>query len=400
MGKRFFYFLLTFLLSFQLVGQSLPQSTPTQEGFDARRLARVDDVIERAVELGQIPGAVLLVARHNKVVYRKAYGYKSLVPEKEKMTVNTVFDLASLTKPMATATAVMMLVDRGQLRLLDRVSDIIPGYQNWQDDSTKEVKYIRIIHLLTHTSGLPPYAPVKELEKKYGAPAPDSLLAYISHVKRHHAPGTYFKYSCLNFITLQRIVEKITGKSLKEFTQKNIFGPLGMTHTTYQPSRRMAAACAPTEVQDNGLPLMCQVHDPLARIMMGGISGNAGLFSTADDMAIFAAMMLNGGVYNGHRILSPAAVRVMTRLPKGLEKFGRGLGWDLDSPYASNQGDLFSEKTYGHTGFTGTSMIIDPQNQVVVILLTNRVHPKAAHGVDVVRLRSFVANAVAGALIK
>lgn len=314
------------------------------------------------------------------------------------MTIETEFDLASLTKPIATATSAMILLDRGKLRLLDRVSDFIPDYEPWKDDSTHKTRPIRIIHLLTHTSGLPPYAPVKELEKKYGAPQPDSLIRYISHVKRHHAPGTYFKYSCLNFITLQRVIETISGQSLQDFSHRNIFKPLGMNHTTYKPGKNIIGNCAATEMQPDGHVLLGQVHDPLARIMMGCVSGNAGLFSNVDDMAIFSAMMLNKGMYHGVRILSPAAVETMTRIPRGFEKFGRGLGWDLDSDYSSNQGDLFSDQTYGHTGYTGTSMIIDPQKEVVVILLANRVHPHDKG--SVVRLRSYVANVVAGSIIK
>jgi len=377
--------------------QQKQTSAAEQEGFDLQRLSRVDRVIERAIDKGDIPGAVLLVTRRNHVVYRKAYGYKSLIPQKTPMETNTLFDLASLTKPIATATSAMILIDRGQLRLMDRVSDFFPDFINWQDSSGHE-KAIRVIHLMTHTSGLPPYAPVKELQKKYGSPQPDSLLAYIARVPRHHAPGTYFKYSCLNFITLQRIIEKITGQSLKDFAAENIFRPLHMKHTTYLPSKALAGNCAPTQVQEDGQPLLCRVHDPLARIMMGGVSGNAGLFSNADDMAVFAAMMLNGGSYRGKRILSPAAVRTMTSVPKELQRFGRALGWDLNSAYSSNQGDLFSAATYGHTGYTGTSLVVDPQSKTVVILLTNRVHPyDKGH---VVRLRSLVANTVAGSIIK
>ncbi len=400
MKKALVLFLLTLVFACQLFGQSLPFATPQEEGFNPQALQRVDNVINRAIEQKDIPGAVLLIARHNRIVYRKAYGYKSLIPKKEKMTLETIFDLASITKPMATATSVMILIDRGELRLLDRVRDFFPAFKDWQEDSTKESEPIRLIHLLTHTSGLPPYAPVKELRQKYGSPAPDSLLAYIARMPRHHAPGTYFKYSCLNFITLQKIVEKVTGLSLKEFSEANIFRPLGMKHTFYQPDEKERSLCAPTELMESGELLKGRVHDPLARVMMGCVSGNAGLFSTADDMAIFSAMMLNGGLYNGHRILSPAAVKVMTRVPQELKEFGRGLGWDLDSPYSSNQGDLFSSLTYGHTGFTGTSMIIDPETQTVVILLTNRVHPKVTHGMGVIRLRSLVANVVAAAIIK
>ena len=380
-----------------LSAQSLPLAAPQSLGFDARRLGRVDEVINNAVKDKDIPGAVLLISRHHKIVWHKAYGLKEIVPEKKKMEVNTVFDLASLTKPIATATSVMILLDRGQLRLLDKVSFYFPEFRPWTDDSTKAKKDIRLIHLLTHTSGLPPYAPVEKLKEKFGSPAPDSLLKYIATVKRHHAPGTFFKYSCLNFITLQRIVEKISGQSLKDFSAENIFEPLGMKHTSFQPQVAMCLACAPTELLENGELLLGKVHDPLARVMMGCVSGNAGLFSTAQDMAVFASMMLNKGVYKEKRILSRAAVETMTGIPAGFEQFGRGLGWDLNSDYSSNQGDLFSPKTYGHTGYTGTSMIIDPQTESVVILLTNRVHPN--DGGHVVRLRSLVANVVAGALM-
>ncbi len=391
-------FIIIILYSVTLFAQLLPQAAPETQGLDPQRLQQVDTVINTAVASHDIPGAVLLVSRNDYVVYRKAYGYRELIPVKKKMTVKTVFDLASLTKPIATATSAMILVDRGQLRLLDKVKDFFPDFIPWVDDSTHAKTDIRIIHLMTHTSGLPPYAPVETLKKEYGAPNPDSLLAYIARAPRHHAPGAYFKYSCLNFITLQRIIEKVSGQSLKAFSQENIFKPLHMQKTQMQPQGALAQSCAATQLQPDGKPLIGVVHDPLARVMMGCVSGNAGLFSNADDMALFGAMMLNGGVWNGVRVLSPAAVRTMTAIPKGFEQFGRGLGWDLASAYSSNKGDLFSAQAYGHTGYTGTSMVLDPETHTVVILLTNRVHPyDKGH---VVRLRSLVANVVAGAIVK
>lgn len=379
-------------------GQTLPVINPAQAGFNEEHLAQVDQIIESSIEKGVIPGAVLLVTRNDKIVYQKAYGYRQLIPNKERMAVNTIFDLASITKPIATATSVMILIDRGQLTLLDRVSDFIPEFKPWPDPSGADFEPIRLIHLLTHTSGLPPYAPVKELEERYGSPAVDSLIHHIATVPRHHAPGTYFQYSCLNFITLQRIIEISTGQGLKDFAQENIFSVLGMEHTTFQPGQDFIEHCAPTEFLDQKELLKGKVHDPLARIMMGGVSGNAGLFSTADDLALFASMMLNHGEFNHRRILSPAAVTTMTQIPHGYENFGRALGWDLHSDYSSNRGDLFGEEAYGHTGYTGTSMVIDPQSKTVVILLTNRVHPHDRG--SVVRLRSLVSNIVAGAIIK
>ena len=389
---------LLFSVFYNLPAQSLPVASPFDLGFDTGHLKQADAVIQKAIEQKDIPGAVLLVTRHNKIAYRKAYGYKEILPKKIKMEVTDVFDLASLTKPMATATSAMILIDRGQLRLLDKVKDFFPEFIPWQEDSSTSKEDIRIIHLMTHTSGLPPYAPVEKLKEKYGSSEPDSLLSYIATVKRHHAPGKYFKYSCLNFITLQRVIEKITGQSLKEFAMHNIFEPLQMEHTKIDPQGLFAQQCVPTQILKDNKPLTGVVHDPLARTMMGCVSGNAGLFSNADDMALFAAMMLNKGSWDGQHILSSAAVETATRIPGGFEQFGRGLGWDLNSAYSSNQGDLFSDKTYGHTGYTGTSMIIDPEREIVVILLTNRVHPyDKGH---VVRLRSLVANIVAGAVIK
>lgn len=395
--KRHLSLALLFGLSF-LYGQSLTLVKPQEAGFDVQRLSRVDQIIEEAITKGTIPGAVLLISRDNAVVYRKAYGYRQLVPQQEPMSVNTVFDLASITKPVATAAAAMILIDRGQLRLLDRVVDYIPDFAPWQDKNDQSFKQIQVIHLLTHTSGLPPYAPVNELKQRFGSPAPDSLIQYIATVKRHHEPGTGFKYSCLNFITLQRIVETISGGSLKDFCAQNIFEPLGMVNTTFSPGRENVSDCAATEYLEQKDLLIGMVHDPLARVMMGGVSGNAGLFSTADDLARFAAMMLNNGTFNEQTVLSPAAVKAMTHVPRGYEAFGRSLGWDIYSDYSSNMGDLFSETAYGHTGYTGTSLVIDPESRTAVILLTNRVHPGDKG--SVVRLRSLVANIVAGAIIK
>jgi serine-type D-Ala-D-Ala carboxypeptidase len=373
--------------------QKLPMSEPGLLGMDPNVLTRLDTVIINAINAKQTPGAVALVARKGQIVYRKAFGHSMLLPEKKDMTIDAVFDLASITKPMATATSIMILIDRGQLRLMDAVSKYIPDFKSWQDEDTGEKTTIRIWHLLTHTSGLPPYAPVNKLQEEHGAPNPESVIKYISEVERHSPPATKFKYSCLNFITLQRIVESITGMGLDQFSVQNIYKPLRMADTGYKPN----VACAVTEVID-GKPLDGTVHDPLARVMMDCVSGNAGLFSTADDMSVFAQMMLNNGEFDGVRILSPLAVRTMTTVPEKVHFAGRALGWDVDSPYSSNGGDLFPYGSYGHTGYTGTSMWIDPMTETVVILLTNRVHPDDS--ASVVRLRSLVANIVAASIIE
>lgn len=401
-----------------LSAQRLERVIPERVGMSSARLAMADSVIERSIKSGDIPGAVLAVVRDGKMAYLKAYGYRSLTPRKEKMTVSTIFDMASCSKSMSTAVSVMKLVEDGKVRLTDPVSRYIPGFRSWTSDDGKRATTITVMHLLTHTSGLPPYVPVVELEKRFGSPAPDSLMSFIATWKRRDfEPGEDFQYSCLNYVTLQNIVQRVSGLSLREFARRYIFFPLGMSHTDYLPCKKddkglwintdipvwasgegddWKDEIAPTEKQSSGQILRGQVHDPLARVLNGGISGNAGVFSTADDIALLCQALIGGGELRGIRILSPATVKLMTSLPRGLERFGRTPGWDMCSPYASNLGDLLSRSAYGHTGFTGTMIDIDPENKLAVILLTNSVHPSGK--TNTVRLRSLVVNAVAGAM--
>lgn len=404
--------LLWFLPGFSgAIAAELERVSPDRVGLRAEQLHYADEVIEEAVKKAQIPGAVLAVVRHGKMAYLKAYGYRRLVPEKERMTVNTVFDLASCTKPVATAMSIMKLVEQGRIRLQDAVSLYLPGFKNWQAEGGKETVTIRLHHLLTHTSGLPPYAPVADLQKEYGANHPEGVVEWIKNSRRDFRPGTDFQYSCLNYITLQQIVEKVSGRTLRQFAREQIFKPLGMEHTDFIPCKpdedglwvSTDKPCwgsfddiAPTEQQKSGQVLCGQVHDPLARVMMGGISGNAGLFSTADDLALLCAMLQNGGTWQGKRILSPLTVKAMRTVPREEASIGRTLGWDCFTAYASNNGDLLSPNTYSHTGYTGTSIVIDPDNDVSIILLTNAVHPKDEG--NTVRLRSLVSNAVAAAI--
>jgi CubicO group peptidase (beta-lactamase class C family)/lysophospholipase L1-like esterase len=381
--KAIVSFFFSVLFAGSLVAQTLERVVPEQVGMDSRQLEYADQAILQAIATKEIPGAVLAVVHQGKMAYLKAYGNKEVYPSTLKMEENTVFDLASVTKPTSTAISAMILIERGQLRLTDRVSLYIPNFKG----------NIRVIDLLTHTSGLPPYAPVDTLQKRYGSPNRDGVIEYISTCKRDFDPGKGFQYSCLNFITLQRIIETISKQSLKDFAAANIFNVLGMKHTGYQPEGESLARVAPTEKQPDGSVLRGIVHDPLARVMNGGISGNAGLFSDADDLAVLAATLLNGGIYNGKRILSPQGVKMMTTVPESLKQFGRSPGWDLYSDYASNKGDLLSPETYGHTGYTGPSITIDPTNDIAIIFLTNRVHPNDVGGA--IRLRAIVANAVA-----
>lgn len=394
--RKIFLFLLS-LFTVCVHAQGLDKCDPSEVGLSASQLLYADSAIYKAINEKETPGAVLCVVRHGKIAYLKAYGNKRVVPKAEKMTTNTVFDMASCSKAMSTAVSAWILIEQGKLRLLDRVDSYIPGFENWKD-ADGHTAAIRVVDLMTHTSGLPPYADVKTVKAKYGAPNRDGLIDYIAHCKRDFEPTTDCQYSCLNYITLQRIIESVSGQNLRDFAKQHIFDVLGMKHTDYCPSKDLARLCAPTQQQADGKCLLGVVHDPLARIMNGGISGNAGLFSSAEDIAIFCAALQNGGAWNGRRILSPAAVKAMRTVPKRVEKFGRTPGWDCYSDYSSNKGDMLSEETYCHTGFTGTSIVIDPVNDVSIILLTNSVHPDGEG--NVIALRSYVANAVAGAIVK
>lgn len=386
------------LISTLSIAQPLKKSMPSYEGMDAVKLSNVDEIINSAIEKEVVPGAVLAVVRDNKMVYLKSYGNKSVYPKVEKMDVNTIFDLASVSKSVGTAISIMQLVEQGKLRLTDNVSMYIPGFKGYVNPESGRTVDIKIIHLLTHSSGLPPYGPTQELVEKYGSPSPEGLMEYIATCKRDFMPTTKFQYSCLNFITLQNVLQNITGETLESYAQKNIFDVLGMDHSMYNPKPEFYGMIAPTEKQADGSVILGKVHDPLARLLNDGNSGNAGVFSNAQDLAILAAALMNGGEYNGKRILGELTVETMIRVPKGYEKIGRSLGWDNYSAYASNNGNLFDpERTFGHTGYTGTSMVIDPVSEVAVILLTNRVHPEDKN--SVVRLRALVANAVAGSVV-
>ncbi|MEN6619573.1 MAG: serine hydrolase [Rikenellaceae bacterium] len=385
------------ILCVSVYAQSLQRVSPEEVGLDSKRLTNVDKIINNSIDSKEIPGAVIAVVKDGKMAYIKAYGNKSVYPEIQKMEINTVFDLASVSKCLGTTLSFMQLVEQGRVRLTDNVSMYIPGFMGYKDSVTGRTTEIRIIDLLTHSSGLPPYAPTDELIKKYGSPNPSGLLEYIATCKRDFRPTTKFQYSCLNFITIQNILQNITGEKLCDYAKKNVYDVLGLKNTTYNPAGAILALIAPTEKQSDGTVLLGQVHDPLARLLNAGNSGNAGLFSNADDMAVIAVALINGGVYNGKRILGKLTVETMTRVPAGFEPLGRSLGWDNYSSYSSNLGNLFHPyTTYGHTGYTGTSIVIDPVAKIAVILLTNRVHPEDKG--SVVRLRALVANAVAGAV--
>lgn len=397
---------------------TLRQATPESHGMDSEKLAQVDRVINDAIAAKEIPGAVLSVVRGNDIVYLKAYGNKSVVPTVEPMTTETMFDLASVSKCVGTTLAFMQLIENGYVRLTDNVDRYIPNFKPWKDPESGETVDITIRDLLSHSSGLTPYINADTFVKEYGGNDPEKMEQYIAtEIKRNFRPGTDFMYSCLNFVTLQRILERVTGEKLYEYAQKHVFDVLGLRHTCYFPliytpaasnSAELAGLCAPTEVQADGKPLVAQVHDPMARMIMGGNSGNAGVFSNAEDLSVICAAIMNGGCLvdkkgnslESTRILSPVTVRLMTTIPSQNDpSVGRALGWDKKSSHSGLRGDLFNpETTIMHTGYTGTSIVIDMESKTAVILLTHRVHPQDKGGVG--RLRALVANIVAGSIIQ
>lgn len=394
---------------------------PARRGMDPERLSRLDDVIEECIAEGNIPGAVVSVVRNNSIVYLKAYGNKSLVPKVEPMTVETIFDLASLSKCVGTTLAAMQLIEGAYIRLTDPVKKYIPEFKPWVDPATGEKVDIIIRDLMTHSSGIDAYYDADKLVKRFGTNQPDSLMRVIAtEAGRNFRPGTDFLYSCLNFITLQNIIQKVTGQKLCDYVQEHIFDPMGLRHTCYFPladdcitplaHQELLPLVAPTEMQANGKPLIGAVHDPLARLGGGGNSGNAGVFSDAMDLSRICMMIMGRGhlyedKFNGYpvpaqRILSASAVRTMVAIPPENDpKVGRTLGWDKKSEHSSPRGDLFNpETTIMHTGYTGTTLLIDMQTRTAIVLLTNRVHPTDDGLVG--PLRSKVANIVAGSIIQ
>jgi uncharacterized protein YbbC (DUF1343 family)/CubicO group peptidase (beta-lactamase class C family) len=335
----------------------------------------LDSAIEQAIREDRIPGAVLIVGHNGEIVHRKAYGRRAVIPQAEAMTVDTIFDCASLTKVVATTSSLMKLYEAGKVRIDDRVTEYLPEFQGGKSDIT-------IRNLMTHFSGMRPDLDLKPAWNGY-----ETGIRMALYENPTAAPGSRFVYSDINFILLGEIVRRLSGETLDRFAGQNIFEPLGMQDSMFQPPDSLRDRIAPTEGTLRGV-----VHDPTARFM-GGIAGHAGLFSTAGDLARFAQMMLE----KGGRIFSPLTVETFTtpQSPPN-QPILRGLGWDIDSPFSSNRGELFPIGSYGHTGFTGTSMWIDPRSQSYVILLTNSGHPSRRP--PVTSLRRQVATIAAAAL--
>ena len=365
-----------------LIGQAPDAvTTPAAAGFDPAGLARIDALVTDAIAEGKLPGAVVLIGRGDATVWRKAYGRRAVRPQPESMTTDTIFDIASLTKVVATAPAVMQLVEDGRLRLSDRAATFIPGFGRYGKDR------ITVQDLLTHMSGLRPDVDLADDWTGHDA-AMQLAIEEVPVV----TPGQRFIYSDINFFVLAEIVARVSGEPFDVFVQHRIFDPLGMRDTRFRPPAALIPRIAPTQPA----ALRGVVHDPTAR-RMDGVAGHAGVFSTADDLARFCRMWLAGGTLGGVRVLSPLTVARMTSpATPTTEPNVRGLGWDLDSGYSANRGDLLPLGSYGHTGFTGTSLWIDPATRTFIVFLSNRVHPDGTG--DVTPLRARLATTVAAAI--
>jgi uncharacterized protein YbbC (DUF1343 family)/CubicO group peptidase (beta-lactamase class C family) len=393
-------FLILLLVAQPVLAQLRP-AKPETESVSSVALARMDSVINDEITKRRLPGAVVLVGRQGRMIWQKSYGSRTVDPAREPMTPETIFDLASLTKVVATATSIMILVERGKVRLNDPVSVYIPELKGEGRDN------ITIEQLLIHRSG---YAPDFDLRERWTGY--DEAIKRLIKEPLRNPPGTRFVYSDIGFITLGEVVKRVSGMPLDQFAKQNIFQPLHMNDTFFRPAATLRARIAPTEKRRGQLSylgdtpanigaegdvwLRGQVHDPTS-YRMNGVAGHAGLFSTAKDLAIYCQMILNNGKYGGVRVLSALSVAEMTR-PRLVSSTGatRGLGWDINSSFSSNRGELFPLGSFGHTGFTGTSIWIDPSSQMFVVFLSNRVHPDGKG--DVGPLRGRVASIVAGSI--
>ena len=368
------------------VAAQLPYAQPAEVGMRADRLQAIERLVHDGLSAKRMPGCVILIGRKGSIVYERAFGYRQLVPEKVPMTVDTVFDMASITKPVATATSVMVLFEQGRIRLRDGVSTYLPTFGEHGKQS------ITVHQLLTHQAGLIPDNSIQDYDGGQNV-----AFENIHRLKTHYEPGTKFVYSDVGFVVLGELIEKQGGLTVAEFAKRHIFEPLGMTETGYLPSGSLRARAAVTEQRD-GAWIQGEVHDPRA-YRMGGVAGHAGLFSTARDLAVYAQMMLNGGEYCGTRVLSRPTVDLMVApnlIVEDAKTSIRGLGWDKQTGYSSNRGENFTSLAFGHGGFTGTVLWMDPGLDLFFIFLSNRVHPHGKGSVNHLagRIATVAASAV------
>jgi uncharacterized protein YbbC (DUF1343 family) len=346
----------------------LPAAAPADVGLDAAQLAQIDEVVAEGLRKGQMPGCVVLIARHGKIAWLKPYGHRQLKPDRVPMTVDTVFDLASLTKPIATATSVMLLAEQGRLQLDRPAAEYLPAFGSHGKDR------ITILQLLTHQAGLIPDNSLRDY-----ADGPDQAWQRVFALKPSNPAGEKFIYSDVGFLVLGELVRQSSGQDVHAFSRRAIFAPLGMTETGFLPEEPLRRRAAPTELRD-GRWMQGEVHDPRA-FALGGVAGHAGLFATAADLAVYAQMLLGGGQYAGVRVLAEATVQRMTQAHAVSSGF-RGLGWDMHTAYSSNRGQAFSGRAFGHGGFTGTALWIDPELDLFVMFLSNRLHPDGKGSVN------------------
>jgi uncharacterized protein YbbC (DUF1343 family)/CubicO group peptidase (beta-lactamase class C family) len=366
------------------VTRRAPLPPVPEPSLDLRKLQRVDQAILEAIAKGKTPGGVLWVERKGQV-YKKAFGNRSVFPNTEITTVDTIYDLASLTKVIATAPSIVKLHEQGKLSIHDPVAKYLPDF------AANEKGNVTLLHLLTHTSGLRPSLP---LSPAWVGNEHAIKLACAESLQT--TPGTQFKYSDINFILLGQIVHEVSGLALHNFAQNELYQPLGMSETRFLPRSNKQVRIAPTTKSDSGV-IRGIVHDPTSA-RMGGVAGHAGLFSTAEDLARFGRMLLREGKQGTRTILKPETVRMMTinQSPSAVTH-QRGLGWDIASPYSSPRGNLFEIGSFGHTGWTGTSIWTDPFSETFVIFLANRNHPTEEG--NVIALRRTISTLVAESII-
>jgi serine-type D-Ala-D-Ala carboxypeptidase len=344
-------------------GDGLPGKPPAAVGMSAKRLAAIDRVVGRGIRAGGFPGASVIVGRRGAAVFSKGYGRLGWTKDALRVDPDaTIYDLASLTKVIGTTTAIMILYDEGRVSLDARVVEYLPAFTGgWKDSIT-------VRQLLTHRSGLPASRDLWKL-----ATNPQEARLGVVDATLQCRPGVCFDYSDLGMVLLGMVVENVSGVGLDRFVRERVFEPLGMTSTFFRPADSLRARIAPTDVNPpRGYPLRGEVADENA-YALGGIAGHAGLFSTASDISVFAQMMLNGGEYNGVRIVADSTIALFTRRTAGT----RALGWDT-ADGDGGSGSYLSGNSYGHTGYTGTSLWIDPDREMFVVLLTNRVHAARA----------------------
>ncbi len=373
------------------VHAQLASADPESLGLDPERLRTIDAAIDRAIDHDEIPGVVVVVGRKGKIAYARAAGFRALKPTPEPMTRDTVFDMASLTKPIATATSVMILLEEAGIRLGDPLVRHLPEFGNHGKRS------ITIEELLRHRAGLVPDNPIGDF-----ANGREKAWEQMAQIDLEAPPGARFRYSDVGFMILGRLVERQSGMTLDQFAKQRIFDVAGMTSAHFRPAGKSVdvpvGRIAPTEPDAKGVMLRGLVHDPRARAL-GGVAGHAGLFASADDVAIFAATILaNGQAPNGRRLLAPLTVRLMTSAGETPEGERRGLGWDVETSYSSPRGALFGPTSFGHTGFTGTSLWIDPETEMFVVILASRLHPDGKGG-SPTALRAKIATLAAAALV-